>query len=232
MRKVSPEQRKKNIERHKKWVLVHSEYIKEWSKKYYKLHKEKLKAKASLYYKSHKEQHDKYTREWYRRNPSLERSHKAYLRRREKSLTYSKKYQKDNRVKVNETTKQWRKRNKQKWTKIRLNHYIKRRTTPAGRIEDSLRTRLYQLLSNHIKSASTINLTGCSLEFLVGYLESKFKDGMSWDNYGINGWHIDHIKPCCKFDLSKEDQQKECFNYRNLQPLWAKENLSKGGRYV
>ncbi len=60
---------------------------------------------------------------------------------------------------------------------------------------------------------------------------------MSWENYGkgdngrgMQEWHIDHIKPCASFDLSKPEQQKLCFNYTNLQPLWAEENMKKGGR--
>ena len=59
------------------------------------------------------------------------------------------------------------------------------------------------------------------------YLENKFQKGMNWKNQGRYGWHIDHIKPCSKFDLSDPDQQKKCFNYKNLQPLWAAENIKK-----
>jgi hypothetical protein len=51
---------------------------------------------------------------------------------------------------------------------------------------------------------------------------------MSWDNYGFRGWHIDHKKPCALFDLSLPEQQRECFHFSNLQPLWAADNLAKG----
>lgn len=53
---------------------------------------------------------------------------------------------------------------------------------------------------------------------------------MNWGNHGLEGWHIDHIIPCNAFDLSDESQQKKCFHFSNLQPLWAFENLSKGDR--
>jgi hypothetical protein len=48
---------------------------------------------------------------------------------------------------------------------------------------------------------------------------------MSWDNWSLKGWHIDHIRPISSFDLSDPAQQKECFHYSNLQPLWAIDNL-------
>ena len=53
--------------------------------------------------------------------------------------------------------------------------------------------------------------------------------GMSWDNMGK--WHLDHIKPCKTFDLSKQEEQLKCFNYKNIQPLWATDNLKKGSKY-
>jgi hypothetical protein len=55
---------------------------------------------------------------------------------------------------------------------------------------------------------------------------------MSWDNYGYEGWHIDHIKPIAKFDLSDPIQRAQCFHYSNLQPLWALDNMRKHARIV
>ena len=60
------------------------------------------------------------------------------------------------------------------------------------------------------------------------HLEAQFKPGMTWDNYGLKGWHVDHIRPCASFDLRDPEQQRRCFHYTNLQPLWAEENLKKG----
>ena len=64
----------------------------------------------------------------------------------------------------------------------------------------------------------------------IKYLERKFQPGMTWRNQSRFGWHIDHIKPCSKFDLSDPIQQKICFNYKNLQPLWAEENIRKSNK--
>jgi hypothetical protein len=73
---------------------------------------------------------------------------------------------------------------------------------------------------------NTEELLGCSIENLKKHLEKQFTQGMSWKNYGK--WHVDHIKPCANFDLSKKTEQQKCFNYNNLQPLWAVDNLKKG----
>ena len=70
-----------------------------------------------------------------------------------------------------------------------------------------------------------ISLLGCTIEFLRSHLEFQFTDGMTWENYPL--WHIDHIVPCCSFNLSKEEEQSKCFHYSNLRPLWAEENIAK-----
>lgn len=77
------------------------------------------------------------------------------------------------------------------------------------------------------KDNYTEYLLGCSMEYFFNYISSKFVDGMNWDNYGKFGWHIDHIRPCSSFDLSDKEQQKKCFHYTNLQPLWATTKIAK-----
>lgn len=92
-----------------------------------------------------------------------------------------------------------------------------------------LRYRLWISLkeqnSDNINSAK--ELLGCSKEELIEHLESQFSEGMTWENWSLNGWHIDHIRPVSSFDLSDPAQAKECFHYSNLQPLWAIDNLKK-----
>jgi hypothetical protein len=93
-----------------------------------------------------------------------------------------------------------------------------------------LRGRVRSAILGNIKTENTLNLVGCSIEQLRGYLEKQFTKGMSWKNYGYHGWHIDHIRPCTSFNLSNPQQQKQCFHYTNLQPLWAKDNLRKNNK--
>lgn len=80
-----------------------------------------------------------------------------------------------------------------------------------------------------VREKSTRELVGCSWRELKAHIESMFKDGMNWDNR--SSWHIDHIKPCALFDLTKTDEQRKCFHFTNLQPLWAAENLRKSDTY-
>ena len=109
---------------------------------------------------------------------------------------------------------------------------IRRKRDVGFRIEDSLRARVKNAIKRNSKSGSTKNLIGCDSQTLKSHLESKFTTGMTWENYGLHGWHIDHIRPCASFDLSIPEEQRKCFHYTNLQPLWAVDNLSKSDRLI
>jgi hypothetical protein len=104
----------------------------------------------------------------------------------------------------------------------------KKRFFIEQRIKRSLRSRLYTFMKGKNKNSS-FKYVGCNFEQLKNHFESKFTKGMTWENYGK--WHIDHIKPCALFNLTIEKEIYECFNYTNLQPLWAKDNLSKGAKW-
>ena len=96
------------------------------------------------------------------------------------------------------------------------------------KIAINIRNRVNLAIGRQSKSDSTMALLGCTVPELIAHLESLFQDGMSWQNHGRHGWHIDHICPCVSFDLSDPEQQRQCFHYTNLQPLWAGDNLRKG----
>jgi len=104
----------------------------------------------------------------------------------------------------------------------------RRETDPNYRLLCNLRVRTLKALKNNSKSDSTVGLLGCSIPYARKHLEAQFTDGMSWKNHGVHGWHIDHIIPCDNFCFSDPEQQRQCFHYTNLQPLWAFDNESKG----
>lgn len=99
------------------------------------------------------------------------------------------------------------------------------------RVKHSLRSRLNHALKNDQKTGSAVNDLGCSIAEFKVHIESLFQPGMAWSNYGRRGWHIDHIKPLARFKLSDSEELKKACHYTNLQPLWAKDNLSKGIKY-
>lgn len=114
----------------------------------------------------------------------------------------------------------------------------KRSIDPQIALRDNLRSRIRVALNSQsqVKSRTTLHLLGCSIEELKQHLESKFESWMTWENYGKydkerDTWHIDHIKPCSSFDLTDEEQQKQCFHYTNLQPLLAIDNIKKSNKF-
>ena len=130
-----------------------------------------------------------------------------------KTPDYHKRYYQRNKVKINATRK------------------AKRNNDINFKLRGYLRSRIWHVLKGNQQSDRTMQLIGCSLIELIHYLESKFQDDMTWKNYGLKGWHVDHIRPCASFDLSDSEEQRKCFHYTNLQPLWAKENLQKADKY-
>lgn len=138
------------------------------------------------------------------------------------------KWMQENADKNRANTKVWREENPEKAQAATIKYHRKRRANDQSfRLVDNLRRRMRLALNGKKKSNKSFDLIGCTPEFLKEHLESKFESGMTWDNYGLHGWHVDHIRPCASFDLSDPEQQKVCFHYSNLQPLWAKDNLNK-----
>lgn len=149
---------------------------------------------------------------------------------REKLAEQGKKYRQKNRVKRAEYRKQYYQDNREKFAEYRRKYFkYRRKNDPIFRLTENLRARVRRVLKGKTKSAATMELIGCDIEFLKQHLQSQFTDGMTWENQGQ--WHVDHIRPCASFDLSKPEQQRECFHYSNLQPLWAEDNKRKGASY-
>jgi len=189
---------------------------KEIKKEYYIRNKEKIKAKYRKHYKENSEQKKAYQKQYRLENLlkiNLDK-HQYAIDNKEKIADYQKEYRENNKIR----------RNKQLTEKYHtdINHKIK----------VNLRNRINAVLKGIYKSKRTLDLLGCSIEKLKSHLESLFEPDMNWNNCGLNGWEIDHIKPCASFDLTKSKQQHICFHYKNLQPLWAKENRSKADKIL
>lgn len=212
--------------------------------KLYRLkNKEKIKLKKSEYYqkiknnKDFKEKRKEYQK-YYNQTPKRKewnRLHKRknYKRDKERQNKYWAKNP-EKHLKFLEWKKIYNKNYKKKHKeKISLQRKEKLKKDKNFNIRNILRSRMYTVLKRKksTKLNSTLDLLGVKkINTVINHLESKFKKGMSWDNHG--DWHIDHIIPCASFDLTKEENQKKCFNYKNLQPLWALENMKKGCKLI
>jgi len=148
------------------------------------------------------------------------------------------KYYQNNKDRIKNSILKWRLNNREKRNNYcRLYNINKRKIDLNYRLSVYLRTRLWSAIKLQsdkklFKNGKIDNLIGCPIEHLKQYIESKFLPGMNWDNHSQQGWHIDHKIPCANFNLTIEEERKKCFHYTNLQPLWAKDNWSKGGKII
>jgi hypothetical protein len=100
---------------------------------------------------------------------------------------------------------------------------------PQFKLQHFIRKTIFRSTLSKKQWSATLSL-GCSIPFLKQYLESKFELGMTWENHGK--WHIDHITPISKFDLTNKIEFDKACHYTNLQPLWAIDNIRKSDSNV
>lgn len=132
-----------------------------------------------------------------------------------------------------EQARQWRIKNKEQHNKYQSEYKIKRYNSELQfKIKHVLRARLRKAMLNNWKSGSAVSELGCSIEQFKAHIESKFQEGMSWNNWSRDGWHVDHIIPLDNFDLSKIEELKKACHYTNLQPLWYRENSIKSNKVL
>jgi hypothetical protein len=146
-------------------------------------------------------------------------SQKKYnILRKEDKREYDKKYRKTNKEKIKDNKKKWLDENKD-------NLILK--------LSRNLRSRIGHIINDEAKAGSAVKDLGCSIEELKLHLEKQFYpnpdtgEEMNWNNRGLYGWHIDHIKPLILFDLTDREQFLKACHYTNLQPLWAKDHHKK-----
>lgn len=209
---------------------------KRWRESYYK-HRDKILAKRKLnreksrireqeYREQNREKLKKYRRERYWRDPErMRKIAREYARAHppKKPQTPAQK------AAAREAERRYRNRHRER-LKAEENERLAR--DPEYRLIRLLRTRVAAAVRSQysVKACKTMELIGCGMHKLFAYLEQQFQPGMDWHNYGKTGWHIDHIIPCAAFDLSPPEQQKACFHYTNLRPMWARENTARGSR--
>ena len=233
-------------EKSRKYQLANPEQYAEYCRKYRKLNPKKCYENTQKWFKANPGKKAEYYRKWYEANT-------------EKVAEYKREWNANNRERKNENGRRWKMANKDK-VAISGQRYreanpgkaaenarklyasdpqriIQRKQawingdSPAAenyRIARNLRSRVSDVLKGKYKSAPTLVLLGCSIDDFKEYFAEMFTDGMTWNNHGE--WHIDHIVPCAAFDLTDAEQQKVCFHYTNLQPLWANENLRKSAK--
>jgi hypothetical protein len=194
----------------------------------YKNYRKNNRSKLLLYGKN-------YYKTYYKNNKeSVIASHKKdYEQNKEKWKLTRKKYYEENKSRLLKIQKE-----RLKDPVVRVNRLKRSAIREKERCKEDinfklkkyLRTRVWNALKGRVKSKRTRELLGATIEIIKDHLQSKFVEGMSWENYGK--WHVDHIIPCDSFDLSIEENQKKCFHYTNLQPLWAIDNILKSNKLV
>lgn len=193
-----------------------------------------------------KEQRKKYDKEYYLKNKEKKIGQvlKNYSKNREKRLKQMKELHLKNREKDSKRNKEYRLKNieaiKKQQKEYKAKPEIKEQTNKRWKIRYSTdinfrirhlcSSRVLQALKGKNKSASTMKLIGCTPDELRQHLESKFEPWMNWENQGLGGWDMDHIKACFHFNLEDPKQQRACFNWSNLQPMEHIANIKKGSK--
>jgi len=183
------------------------------AREYYQKNREEMKKRRQENLVNIRVKEAAYAREYYKKNKDkvVAKNHKWVDAHKEQDLTRRRKYNQENKGYFLEYVRE------------------RRKTDLDFKLRSVLRCRLRLALKGIAKSAHTMELVGCTTAKLKTHLGIQFRDGMSWENYGgKTGWQIDHIIPCASFDLSKPEEQRGCFHYTNLQPLWAADNMRKG----
>ncbi len=172
---------------------------------------QKAKENRKLYYQNNKEKMKLLILEWRKNNPEKSKAIYARYRKTEKRRLIARDWARKNRVNG-------------------LKRFVERyNTDPQFNLAIKFRRRVYMAVRNQFttKAKKTIELLGTTYPQFKKYVENKFTEGMSWKKVLSGEIHLDHIKPVSLFNLSDVNEQKKAFNYKNMQPMWAKDNLKK-----
>ena len=209
---------------------------KEYQKEYWLKNKERIKERKKEYNLKNKERLREVRKEYYLKN--IEYHKEYYLKNKIKMNVYSKEYNLKNKEQlqdkyfknaeyIKEQHKEYRRRPETK--ELKRNYSKNKYKTDINfRLSHLCRSRILKALKGNFKSASTMELIGCTVDELRSHLESLFEPWMTWENQGLGGWDIEHIKACFHFNMADPEQQRECCNWSNLQPMEHIQNIKKG----
>ena len=136
-------------------------------------------------------------------------------------------YDSANRERINNRNKDYRLKHHDKimaQKKIYTNNRYK--TDINFRLICKTRSRIYKTLKGMTKQSSSKNILGIEIDLYRKWLEFQFTPEMNWENI-----EIDHVKPICMFDVTKDEELKEAFNWRNTQPLLKEDHQQKGTKF-
>jgi len=153
-----------------------------------------------------------------------------YEKNKEKLKEKSRLYRKNNPDKIRKCHAKYRDKNRQVINEKKMRYYQENKDKVVLKVANNIRVRLRRAIKNNQKVGSAVKDLGCTVEDLKKYLEAKFLPNMSWANYGLLGWHIDHIKPLSSFNLMDREEFLKACHYSNLQPLWASDNYEKSNK--
>ena len=174
----------------------------------------------------------KSNREYYQKNKeNIISKHKKWLEKNPNyQKEYGKKYNLENRAKLSLKQRNYRKKNNEELNKKnRIKRKIIYEQNILYKLKHLYRARINKIIK-HKRNKSSIEILGCSIEEFKKYIESKFTENMSWENYGYYGWHIDHIIPISS--AKTEEEIYKLSHYTNLQPLWGLDNIKKSNKIL
>jgi hypothetical protein len=184
---------------------------------------EKKRQKCREYYAAHREQAKARAAAWRRKNPH---------RVRETTRSYRESHAQAQKERFNSDAAMRRRRYEYvcMWQKKRA------ASDPNFRQYRKIVNQMSRAMGKHLSgrrvsaASRIVQLLGCDWLHFVAHIKAQFQDGMTWENHGLRGWHFDHVVPLSSFDLSSEEQLRKACHYTNVQPLWAADNIRKGGK--
>lgn len=208
--------------------MAHPEIYRKASREFRKRNRSKLNA---------------YQREYYSKNSDKFKGYRSKLPKKAKHIkktkseieSYQIAYRVKNADRISAGKREYYLQNKELIrSKLRIYRRKRLATDPVFKLKQKLKKTLHYALRGvgAKKHSTTMTLLGCSISEFKKHIESQFKPGMTWGNRGIFGWHIDHKRPIASFNLLDLGDQKRCFHYTNLQPLWASENIAKRDKMI